>query len=431
MARAFVGVGSNLGDSAGIVREAFERLRALGSGFVNSDLYLTQPWGVGDQEPYVNAVAAFDTSLSARDLLARLHEIEDDFGRARAERWGPRTLDLDILLLGDERIDEPDLTIPHEHLASRAFALEPLAEFAPEVVASRDGRNAAALLASLTPEERRGVIRLPGTATLVPAPRVDYDAPGGAGEGYDTLRPFSKFDHAVLDAVVAAAALEPGAWVLDVGCGTGRFTERLRGLGMAVTGLDPSETMLAGARQRASAHERDITSLPPVAYARGDANEALPNGPFDAITAFYSIHYIDVAPFARRALDALAKGGVLAIATFPHRHFAEVLYARYFPSLPAIDMARFPSAQALARDLERAGFTRVESRDVHMELDDDPQTLLARIERKFLSSFFLVPDEEFRLGVARMREDWSGMSSIKRVVRAMVVSGTAPGTARR
>jgi len=268
------------------------------------------------------------------------------------------------------------------------------------------------------------VIRLPGTAKLVAPPRVDYDAPGGAGEGYDKLRPFSRFDESVLDAVVGSAQLKRGARVLDVGCGTGRFSQRLRALGFRVTGYDPSETMLAAARERAAEHQAESSSpLPAIEYLQGDANEALPRGPFDAITAFYCIHYIDVEPFARRALGALDAGGVLSIATFPHRHFAEVIYSRYFPSLPAIDMARFPSAQRLANDLERAGFADVEQRDIHMELEDDPQSLADRIERKFLSSFFLIPDDEFRSGVARMREDWKHTPSVRRSVRAMVVSG--------
>jgi len=419
VARAYVGVGSNLGDSAGIVRAAFDRLRLLGSGFVNSDLYLTQPWGVEDQPAFINAVVAFDTDLSARELLARLQKIEAEFGRERGERWGPRTLDLDLLLFGDARIDEPDLKVPHEQLASRAFVLAPLSEIAPNALVN--GRSAADLLASLTPQEQLGVVRLPGTAKLVPPPRVDYDAPGGAGESYDTLRPFSKFDQTVLDAAVEAARVAKGDRVLDVGCGTGRFSERLRELGLRVTGYDPSETMLAAARERAIANP--TSTLPPINYVQGDANESLPAGPFEAITAFYCIHYIDVKPFTGRALSVLSNDGVLAIATFPHRHFAEVIYARYFPSLPAIDMARFPSAQMLAEDLEAAGFEDVALRDIYLVFEDDPQALMTRIERKFLSSFFLIPDDEFRRGLARMREDWRDLSSVRRGVRAMIVSG--------
>jgi len=419
VARAYVGVGSNLGDSAGIVRAAFDRLRSLGTSFINSDLYLTEPWGVEEQPAFINAVVAFDTDLGARELLSRLQKIEGEFGRERLERWGPRTLDLDLLMLGDAQIDEPDLKVPHEQLASRAFVLAPLAEIAPNAVLN--GRTAADLLLSLTPQERRGVIRLAGTADFVPPPRVDYDAPGGAGESYDTLRPFSKFDQAVLDAAVEAAQVAKGDRVLDVGCGTGRFSERLRELGFRVTGYDPSETMLAAARERAAA-DHSTSHLLPINYVQGDANESLPKGPFEAITAFYCIHYIDVKPFARRALSELSDDGILAIATFPHRHFAEVIYARYFPSLPAIDMARFPSAQMLAEDLEEAGFEDIALRDIHLVFEDDPQTLITRIERKFLSSFFLIPDDEFQRGLTQMREDWRDLSSVRRGVRAMIVS---------
>jgi len=432
VARAFVGLGSNLGDSAGIVRAAFDRLKTLGSDFVNSDLYLTKPWGVEDQPAFINAVAAFETDCDARALLARLRAIEAEFGRERRERWGPRTLDIDLLLLGDARIDEPDLQVPHERLASRAFVLEPLAEIAPDVIASSDGRTSSALLAELTSQQRRDAIRLPGTSRLVPPPRVDYDEPGVAGESYDALRPFSKFDRAVLDGVVRSAHIADGARVLDVGCGTGRFSERLRERGLLVTGFDPSATMLAAARDRSASQQSASTSkLPAVGYVQGDANQALPPGPFDAITAFYCIHYIDVEPFACRALKTLAKGGVLSIATFPHRHFAEVIYARYFPSLPAIDMARFPSAPMLAKDLGSAGFDDVAQLDIHMELEDDPQALIERIERKFLSSFFLIPDDEFRRGIAEMREDWRGKTSVRRGVRAMIVSGRAGKDVKR
>jgi len=402
------------------VRAAFDRLRSLGTSFINSDLYLTEPWGVEEQPAFINAVVAFDTDLGARELLSRLQKIEGEFGRERLERWGPRTLDLDLLMLGDAQIDEPDLKVPHEQLASRAFVLAPLAEIAPNAVLN--GRTAADLLLSLTPQERRGVIRLAGTADLVPPPRVDYDAPGGAGESYDTLRPFSKFDQAVLDAAVEAAQVAKGDRVLDVGCGTGRFSERLRELGFRVTGYDPSETMLAAARERAAA-DHSTSHLLPINYVQGDANESLPKGPFEAITAFYCIHYIDVKPFARRALSELSDDGILAIATFPHRHFAEVIYARYFPSLPAIDMARFPSAQMLAEDLEEAGFEDIALRDIHLVFEDDPQTLITRIERKFLSSFFLIPDDEFQRGLTQMREDWRDLSSVRRGVRAMIVSG--------
>ncbi len=100
-----------------------------------SRLYRTPAWGQIEQPDFINAVAMIETGLGARELLDRLLAIERDFGRVRAEdeRWGPRTLDLDLLLFGDAVIDEPGLQVPHPHLHERAFALVPLAEIAPEL----------------------------------------------------------------------------------------------------------------------------------------------------------------------------------------------------------------------------------------------------------------------------------------------------------
>src|SRR5476651_2054857 len=95
---AYIGLGSNVGDSAGFVREAFATLERVGKVTANSDLYLTSPWGVVDQAPFVNAVAAVKTTLSAPELVNALLAIEREFGRTRGERYGPRTLDLDLLL---------------------------------------------------------------------------------------------------------------------------------------------------------------------------------------------------------------------------------------------------------------------------------------------------------------------------------------------
>lgn len=128
MTRAAIGIGSNLGDCRSVVARAVERLETLGTVRARSRLYRTRPWGRSGQPDFVNAVALLDTSLSARALLDGLHVLEAAAGRTPGERWGPRTLDLDILLFGDERIDEPDLCIPHRHLLERAFVLAPLAD---------------------------------------------------------------------------------------------------------------------------------------------------------------------------------------------------------------------------------------------------------------------------------------------------------------
>ncbi len=420
----YVGLGSNLGDSAGTVRAAFDALRPLGDHFQNSDLYLTRPWGVDGQADYINAVAAFDTQADPRSILASLRTIEERFGRPRRDgrRFEPRTLDLDLLMAGDLVIDEPGLTLPHPQMRERAFVLEPLAEIACDTGVPPDGSRVGALLEELPAIERAGVLRLARTATLVAPPRVDYDAPGGAGERYHDLRPFTRFDETVLAAVIDALSPLAGKRVLDVGCGTGRFTRRLAAAGATVIGFDASETMLATARASAAPQTCE--------YVRGDANVALPAGPFHAITAFYCIQYIDAGAFARRAIEVLTPGGTLAIATFPHRHFAETEFARYFPSLPAIDMARFPSVPALCAALSAAGFERPETRELPMRIEDDPEALLARVRGKYLSSFFLLPPGEFERGVERMAHDWKGRKSVVRIAQGVVIAARTRQAAR-
>ncbi len=137
--RAFVGLGGNLGDAAATLRAAAQALATLPGtqGFVLSSLYRTPAWGRREQPDFINAVAGFDTSLAPRALLDALLAIEQQFGRSRAAdadaRWGPRTLDLDLLLHGDRMIDVPGLRVPHPYLHQRAFVLVPLLEIAPEV----------------------------------------------------------------------------------------------------------------------------------------------------------------------------------------------------------------------------------------------------------------------------------------------------------
>jgi 2-amino-4-hydroxy-6-hydroxymethyldihydropteridine diphosphokinase len=149
MPRAAIGIGSNVGDAAANVRDAFDRLAAIGTLAARSALYRSAPWGVVAQPPFVNAAVLLDTDLSPSALLAALKRIEREAGRVPTYRWGPRVLDLDILTYGDERVDEPDLTIPHPRLHQRAFALVPLAEIDPCFAAERD---------ALPPGERAAVV---------------------------------------------------------------------------------------------------------------------------------------------------------------------------------------------------------------------------------------------------------------------------------
>lgn len=132
--RIFVGLGSNLDDPRAHVQRALRELDAIPHTRLvrQSSLYRSEPWGLADQPAYVNAVAELASDLDARTLLSHLFAIERAHGRRRdGVRWGPRTLDLDLLAYGDERIDEPGLVLPHPRMHERAFVLVPLAEFAP------------------------------------------------------------------------------------------------------------------------------------------------------------------------------------------------------------------------------------------------------------------------------------------------------------
>jgi 2-amino-4-hydroxy-6-hydroxymethyldihydropteridine diphosphokinase len=137
MMRAHVGLGSNLGDREATLRSALELLDGVDGVRVLavSSFRETDPVGVLDQPRFLNAAAAVETTLTPRGLLDALLSVERALGRARTgARFGPRTIDLDLLLYGEETVDEPGLTVPHPRLHERAFALEPLHELEPELV---------------------------------------------------------------------------------------------------------------------------------------------------------------------------------------------------------------------------------------------------------------------------------------------------------
>jgi 2-amino-4-hydroxy-6-hydroxymethyldihydropteridine diphosphokinase len=156
---AYLGLGANLGDARATLAAAVDALRELGDVRAVSPLYETDPVGLEDQPAFLNAVAVVDTALEPSELLAALLAIEARFGRERSVRWGPRTLDLDVLAIDGVELDDPRLTVPHPRLAEREFALRPLADVAPELVI--DGVTAARRLAELQPQGVRPAGRLP------------------------------------------------------------------------------------------------------------------------------------------------------------------------------------------------------------------------------------------------------------------------------
>ena len=135
--RAFIGLGSNLGDRRALLQTAVTALRSGGDVVGVSPLYETEPvGGPENQGPYLNVVVELSTSDAPRPLLERCRALEEAAGRVRTERWGPRSLDADVLLVDGWRVDEADLTVPHPRLWERRFVVQPLADLAPDLVTS-------------------------------------------------------------------------------------------------------------------------------------------------------------------------------------------------------------------------------------------------------------------------------------------------------
>ena len=158
--RAFVGLGSNLGEREAMIRLALDDLARLPQTTLvrASSLYDTEPTGDVDQPNFLNAVAQLDTELTARQLLWNLLLIEKRLGRVRTQKWGPRTIDLDLLLYGSQVIEESDLRVPHPELTRRSFVLVPLVELDPLLVHPITGETLLDLLSRLNtrPPVKRG-----------------------------------------------------------------------------------------------------------------------------------------------------------------------------------------------------------------------------------------------------------------------------------
>jgi 2-amino-4-hydroxy-6-hydroxymethyldihydropteridine diphosphokinase len=149
--KAFVGLGSNLGERETMIRLALDDLARMPSTRLvrASSLYDTEPVGDADQPNFLNAVAQLETELAARRLLWNLLLIERRLGRARSRRWGPRTIDLDLLLFGSQVVDEPGCRVPHPELTRRSFVLVPLVELDPLLVHPVTGETLIAHLSRL------------------------------------------------------------------------------------------------------------------------------------------------------------------------------------------------------------------------------------------------------------------------------------------
>lgn len=157
MSKAYISLGSNQGDRMELLRKAVAMLNAKEATRVlcASSVYETAPVGYVDQPPFLNAVVAIETELSPHELLAACQAIEAALGRVRTVRWGPRTIDLDIILIDDLQIDDERLTVPHPRMAERAFVLVPLAEIAPG--AKSAGEEVSVLAAKVSGDPAQGV----------------------------------------------------------------------------------------------------------------------------------------------------------------------------------------------------------------------------------------------------------------------------------
>jgi 2-amino-4-hydroxy-6-hydroxymethyldihydropteridine diphosphokinase len=147
---AYLLTGGNRGDSRQYLQDAMKAIGLLGQIQSYSTIYQTDAWGYTDQEPFLNQAISLETDLSASDLLKAILEIERSLGRVREEKYGPRTIDIDILLFGDQVISQPDLKIPHPQLPFRRFALQCLNDIAPDLLHPMLGKTMQTLLEECT-----------------------------------------------------------------------------------------------------------------------------------------------------------------------------------------------------------------------------------------------------------------------------------------
>lgn len=152
----FLGIGGNLGDRRETMRSAVHSIRSVLDEVRVSSLYESNAWGVTDQPDFLNAVLRGKTTLEPLELLDALQAIENQLGRVREQHWGPRAIDIDILLYGSQKIDEPRLTVPHPYMTQRGFVLRPLADLAAGLTLP-DGSLVGELLTTVSQNDLRRI----------------------------------------------------------------------------------------------------------------------------------------------------------------------------------------------------------------------------------------------------------------------------------
>lgn len=308
---AFIGMGANLGDRLGTLEQALEMIADLAGTKVLmvSRAYETEPWGPGDQPPYANAVAAVRTSLAAPDLLDALHEIEDSLGRVREERYGARTIDLDILLFGDEEWASERLTVPHPRLLEREFTVVPLLEIAHDATlpdgspVTRDaavhGKITGVLgtLGAVPPEPAPGDAVMPDVEPGVDSPEILEAAERAVrAPGQPPHRPVVPGDEWVelLGGVQGMLMTQQGSFDLQLKAGV------LESVGIPVI-IDPPPPLSAPGMPYYGAIEhvrlyvpasyereaRDVLGLPPRSRGREESPSPRPAEPVRDYTASY------------------------------------------------------------------------------------------------------------------------------------------------
>ena len=232
------------------------------------------------------------------------------------------------------------------------------------------------------------------------APRVDF---GPLAAGYDRLRPVDENWRRVFAALVEEADLA-GRRVLDVGCGTGRLTAALAGVGARAWGVDRSPEMIGEARRTAGTTAR---------FKVGRA-ERLPfkDGWFERAVMRLVVHHLERGRAFAEAFRVLAPSGLLAIATFDPERFGEFWLNRYFPEIERIDSARFPTAEALADEVGRAGFAPVRTSRLTQQDRVAREDALEKIRGRYISTLSLLDEREFAEGLARAERELPAESEL-------------------